>query len=42
LVWSGAGSFIILKAIEMTTGLRVSGEIESDGLDLGLRGETVQ
>ena len=42
LVWSGVGSFIILKVIDMIVGLRVSEDIERDGLDLGLHGETVQ
>jgi Amt family ammonium transporter len=42
LVWSGVGSFILLKAIDLVIGLRVSEDIERDGLDLGLHGETVQ
>jgi Amt family ammonium transporter len=42
LAWSGIGSFIILKAIDLTFGLRVSEDVERDGLDLGLHGETVQ
>ena len=42
LAWSGIGSFIILKVIDMVVGLRVSEDIERDGLDLGLHGETVQ
>ncbi len=42
LVWSGVGSFIIFKVIDMVIGLRVSEDIERDGLDLGLHGETVQ
>ncbi|HEY4163220.1 MAG TPA: ammonium transporter [Dongiaceae bacterium] len=42
LVWSGVGSFIILKVIDMVVGIRVSEEVERDGLDLGLHGETVQ
>ena len=42
LVWSASGSFIILKVIDMIIGLRVSEDIERDGLDLGLHGETVQ
>ncbi len=40
LVWSGVGSFIIFKVIDMVIGLRVSEDIERDGLDLGLHGET--
>ncbi len=42
LVWSGIGTFIILKVVDLIVGLRVSEEIERDGLDLGLHGETVQ
>jgi Amt family ammonium transporter len=42
LAWSGIGSFILLKIIDMVMGIRVSEDIERDGLDLGLHGETVQ
>jgi Amt family ammonium transporter len=42
LAWSGIGSFIILKVIDLVIGLRVSEDVERDGLDLGLHGETVQ
>ena len=42
VVWSGAISFVLLKAIDGTIGLRVSAEVERDGLDLQLHGETVQ
>ena len=42
LVWSGAISFVILKAIDATIGLRVPAEIERDSLDAQLHGETVQ
>jgi Amt family ammonium transporter len=42
LVYGGVVSFIILKVIDMTIGLRVSEEIEREGLDLALHGETVQ
>ncbi len=42
LVWSGVVTFIILKAIDMTLGLRVSKEVEIEGLDINLHGETVQ
>ena len=34
--------FILLKVIDMVIGLRVDPEIERDGLDLALHGETVQ
>jgi len=42
LLVSGVGSFILLKAIDMTIGLRVTEEQEREGLDLALHGETVQ
>ncbi|HSC24054.1 MAG TPA: ammonium transporter [Casimicrobiaceae bacterium] len=42
LVVSGIGSYVLLKAIDMTIGLRVSEEQEREGLDLALHGETVQ
>lgn len=41
LLWSGIGTFIILKIVDLIVGLRVTEEIERDGLDLGLHGETV-
>src|SRR5665213_461789 len=41
-IWSGVGTFIILKLIDMTMGLRVSKEVEIEGLDFNLHGETVQ
>ncbi|HEU4550099.1 MAG TPA: ammonium transporter [Rhizomicrobium sp.] len=40
-VWCAVGTFIILKAIDMIIGLRVSREIEIEGLDINLHGETV-
>ena len=42
LIWSGAISFVLLKVIDATIGLRVSAEIERDSLDIQLHGETVQ
>jgi ammonium transporter, Amt family len=42
LLVSGIGSYILLKALDMTIGLRVSEEQEREGLDLALHGETVQ
>ncbi|HXF78366.1 MAG TPA: ammonium transporter [Usitatibacter sp.] len=42
LAVSGIGSFIILKAIDMTIGLRVTEEQEREGLDISLHGEQVQ
>jgi Amt family ammonium transporter len=41
-IWSGVGTFIILKVIDMTIGLRVSKQVEVEGLDINLHGETVQ
>jgi ammonium transporter, Amt family len=35
-------TLIILKVVDMTIGLRVSEEIEREGLDLALHGETIQ
>ncbi len=40
LVYAFIASFIILKAIDATIGLRVSDEDETQGLDLGLHNET--
>lgn len=39
ILWSGAISALLLKAVDMTIGLRVSEEIEREGLDLHLHGE---
>lgn len=39
IVLSGAASFVILKIIDMTIGLRVSAEDESQGIDLAEHGE---
>ncbi|MGH8799418.1 MAG: ammonium transporter [Casimicrobiaceae bacterium] len=41
LIYSGVGSFIILKVIDMVVGLRVSEEEEREGLDISLHGERV-
>ncbi len=41
VVWSGVGSFVILKAIDLAIGVRVSREAEVEGLDFALHGETV-
>jgi Amt family ammonium transporter len=35
-------TFIILKVVDAVIGLRVDSEVEQDGLDLALHGETVQ
>ncbi len=42
LLYSGIGSFIILKIIDMVIGLRVSEEEEREGLDVSLHGERVE
>lgn len=39
LVYSGVISFIVLKAIDLTIGLRVDAEAENQGLDLSEHGE---
>ncbi len=40
-VYCGAMSFVILKLIDFVIGLRVAREVEVEGLDLNLHGETV-
>jgi Amt family ammonium transporter len=40
-IYCGIGTFIILKVIDMVIGLRVSKEVEVEGLDINLHGETV-
>ena len=42
LAYSGIGSFIILKVIDMVVGLRVTEEEEREGLDISLHGERVE
>jgi Amt family ammonium transporter len=42
LIWSGGVSFVILKGIDATIGLRVAPELERESLDVHLHGETVQ
>ena len=39
MVYSGVVSFIILKIVDATMGLRVSEEEETQGLDSSLHGE---
>jgi ammonium transporter, Amt family len=39
LIYSGIGSFILLKIIDVVMGLRVTGEEEREGLDVVLHGE---
>jgi Amt family ammonium transporter len=40
-VYCAVGTFIILKLIDMIIGLRVSADVEREGLDINLHGETV-
>jgi Amt family ammonium transporter len=42
LIYGGVASFIILKVIDMTIGLRVTEEQEREGLDISLHGERVE
>ncbi|MBI1245783.1 MAG: ammonium transporter [Alphaproteobacteria bacterium] len=42
LIFSGVGSFILLKIVDLIVGLRVTDEAERDGLDLSLHGESIQ
>jgi Amt family ammonium transporter len=42
LAWDIVVTLIILKVVDLIIGLRVSEEVERDGLDLALHGETVQ
>jgi Amt family ammonium transporter len=42
VVYDAVLSLIILKVIDLTIGLRVSDEVERDGLDLALHGEVIQ
>jgi len=41
LIYCSIATFIILKVVDLIIGLRVSEEVERDGLDLALHGETV-
>jgi Amt family ammonium transporter len=40
-IYCAIGTFIILKVIDLVIGLRVSPEVEVEGLDINLHGETV-
>ncbi len=42
IVYDAIASLIILKIIDMTLGLRVSNDVEREGLDIALHGEAVQ
>ena len=41
-VYDAVVTLIILKILDMVIGLRVTKDVERDGLDLALHGETVQ
>jgi Amt family ammonium transporter len=41
IIWCAVASFILLKIIDMVIELRVDEEIERDGLNLSLHGETI-
>ncbi len=41
IVWCAVATFIILKIIDVIMGLRVPEEVEVEGLDINLHGETV-
>jgi Amt family ammonium transporter len=40
-VYCGVGTFIILKIIDIIVGIRVSKDVEVEGLDINLHGETI-
>jgi len=40
-LYCGIGTFIILKVIDMIVGIRVSRDVEVEGLDINLHGETI-
>ena len=42
IIYDAIVSLILLKIIDAIIGLRVSDEVEREGLDLALHGETVQ
>ncbi len=42
VIYGFAASFIILKVIDMTVGLRVTEEQEREGLDISLHGESIE
>jgi Amt family ammonium transporter len=42
IVWSAVASFIILKVVDVIVGLRVTREVEVEGLDINLHGEVLQ
>ncbi|WP_291744403.1 ammonium transporter [Bauldia sp.] len=42
ILWSVIASFVILKIVDVIVGLRVSREVEVEGLDINLHGEVIQ
>jgi ammonium transporter, Amt family len=42
VIWSGVASFVILKIIDAIIGIRVTHDVEVEGLDINLHGEVVQ
>jgi Amt family ammonium transporter len=41
IIWSGVATFVILKVVDAIVGLRVTKEVEIEGLDINLHGEVV-
>ena len=41
IVWDAIATFVILKVVDVIVGLRVAEDVEREGLDLRLHGETV-
>lgn len=41
VIYSAIATFILLKVVDLTVGLRVNPDIERDGLDLNLHGEVI-
>ena len=41
IVWCAVASFIILKAVDLVIGLRVTPDQELEGLDMSLHGERI-
>jgi Amt family ammonium transporter len=41
IVWCGVVTWVILKVVDMIVGLRVTKEVEVEGLDINLHGEIV-
>jgi Amt family ammonium transporter len=42
IVWTAVASFVLLKIVDVIVGLRVSREVEVEGLDINLHGEVIQ